>query len=110
MLSMSIVQGIGDLFHIRHNFSECELGTFRIKLAESAIDGTSHHKVWQTPLNPKVPDANNIRMLQVGNSASLVQKLLPVVAGKPCAQYFDRGLSFEMNMLAQVNISEPSLP
>src|SRR5260221_11550994 len=45
-----------------------------------------------------------------GESARLVQEALLLVAGQPHIQEFERSLRFEIDMLAQVDVGEPSLP
>ena len=45
-------------------------------------------------------------MLQAGDSARLFEKILHVIVGQPHIKHFDGGLSFEVNVFAEINISE----
>src|SRR5581483_6191313 len=77
-LFMSMLQGSGKIFDIRHDGAKRQACAFRVTLAQCAMRCIVHDKKWRVALDAEIHDPYNIGMYQACNQLSFAQEAIQI--------------------------------
>ena len=109
LLVVSILQGGGNLLHIRNENFDRHLCPTWMMLAQGSIGRVFHDQKRDSTIDTEVQHSHNIGMDEMRDSASLAAKVVDAVIDQVSSQQLDGGLSVEMNMLTEIDIGKPTL-
>src|SRR5689334_14958838 len=80
-----------------------------MKVAQRPIGSVGHHEKGCVLFHPKIVDLYDVGMFQVSDQAGFVAEECYILACQLGAQDFDRSLCVQVNVFAQVDVSEATL-
>jgi hypothetical protein len=109
VLIVSVLQGGRHLLNVAQDYGQRKGNSFVMPFAHSAIGCIVHHQIGGFSFDPEVEDAHNVWMDQASDGTSLPAKGVGILAGQLRMEQLNGGLSPQVHMLAQVDLSEAAL-
>jgi hypothetical protein len=75
-------------------------------LPQGAVKRIVHGEKWRTLLHGKVVDAHNVRVVQASEQLRLGEEGFNVLLFQQRMQDFERGTTFQIDMLTQIDLGE----
>ncbi len=108
-LFVGVLQGSCYLPYSGQDGLEAQLPAFGIALAQRAVGGILHHQKRGAALHAKIEDAQDMRMLQPGDSLRLAEKVIQIAFAQAGMQHFDGCLRLQVEVFAQIDLGKAAL-
>src|SRR5205823_1413371 len=107
---MGVLECCSGLLDVRHCRVEGQTGARRVQLSQCPSWCIVHDEKWSPLLHGKIVYAHDMRMGQASEGLALREELFDLLVRQRDAQHFERRISFEIAMFAEVDLGEAASP